>query len=59
MNTLNDLGKNILGVNNFFKSIEESVHKEQKEIFFHKKSWEDETEYFNFIKFLFSNPSKV
>jgi hypothetical protein len=59
MNTLNDLGKNALGIKNFFKNIEDSVRQEQKEIFFHRRSWKDEAEYFNFIKFLFSNPSKI
>jgi hypothetical protein len=59
MNTLNDLGKNALGVKNFFRGIEENIHREQREILFHRKSWEDEENYFNFIKFLFSNPGKV
>jgi hypothetical protein len=59
MNTLNSLGKNALGIKNFFRNLEEAVHEEQKEIFFHRKSWEDESEYFNFVKFLFSNPGKV
>jgi len=59
MNSLRSLGKNALGIKNLFKTLENSVRAEQKEIFFHKKNWEDEAEYFNFIKFLFSNPSKV
>jgi hypothetical protein len=53
------LGKNALGITNFFRNLEDSVRQEQKEIFFHKKSLGDETEYFNFIKFLFSNPGRV
>ena len=48
-----------LGIRNFFRGLEKSIHQEQKELFFHKKSYEDETDYFNFIKFLFNNPSKV
>ena len=59
MNTLNSLGKNTFGIKNFFKSFEGSIRQEQKEIFFHKRSWEDESEYFNFIKFLFSDPQKA
>jgi len=59
MNTLSTLGKNAFGLRNFFKNIEEGVHEEQKELLFHRKSWEDEAEYFNFIKFLFSNPNRV
>jgi hypothetical protein len=59
MNSLSSLGKNAFGIKNFFRSLEDSVHEEQKEIFFHKKSWEDEAEYFNFIKFLFNSPSKA
>jgi hypothetical protein len=59
MNSLSSLGKNTFGIKNFFRSLEDSVHQEQRELIFHKKSWEDEAEYFNFIKFLFSNPSKV
>ncbi|MGA2967802.1 MAG: hypothetical protein ABSD69_01335 [Candidatus Levyibacteriota bacterium] len=59
MNTLNSLGKNAFGIKNFFRNLEESVHEEQKEILFHRKSWEDESEYFSFVKFLFSNPGKV
>ncbi|HUD09247.1 MAG TPA: hypothetical protein VMR77_00355 [Patescibacteria group bacterium] len=58
MNTLSTLGKNAFGIKNFFKNIENSVREEQKEIFFHRKSLGDETEYFNFIKFLFSNPEQ-
>jgi hypothetical protein len=59
MNNLSSLGKNSFGIKNFFKSLEDSLHEEQKEIYFHRKSWEDETEYFSFIKFLFSSPGKV
>jgi hypothetical protein len=59
MNTLSALGKNAFGLRNFFKNIEGSVHEEQKELLFHRKSLGDEAEYFNFIKFLFSNPSRV
>ena len=59
MNSLSSLGKNSYGIKNFFKSLEGSLRKEQKEIYFHRKSWEDEAEYFNFIKFLFSNPGRV
>jgi hypothetical protein len=59
MDTLNSLGKNAFGIRNFFKNLEDSIHEEQREIYFHKKSWEDETEYFNFIKFLFSNPGRA
>ncbi len=59
MSTLNSLGKNTFGIKNFFKSLEDSVHEEQRNLIFHKKSWEDEAEYFNFIKFLFTNPGKV
>jgi hypothetical protein len=59
MNSLNSLGKNTFGIKNFLKGLEDSVHQEQKEIFFHRKSQEDETDYFNFIKFLFNNPSSI
>jgi hypothetical protein len=59
MNSLNSLGKNTFGVKNFFKSLEESVHREQKDIFFHRRNQEDETDYFNFIKFLFNDPQRV
>jgi hypothetical protein len=53
------LGKNSFGIRNFIKGLEDSLHEEQKELFFHRKSREDENDYFNFIKFLFNNPSKV
>jgi hypothetical protein len=59
MNNLNSLGKNTFGIRNFLRGLEDSVHQEQKEIFFHRKSQEDEADYFNFIKFLFNNPSKI
>lgn len=59
MNTLNSLGKNTFGIKNFFRNLEDSIRQEQKEILFHKKSWEDESEYFSFIKFLFSDPQKA
>jgi hypothetical protein len=59
MNTLNSLGKNSFGIKNFFRSLEDSVRKEQKNIFFHKESEKDESEYFNFIKFLFNDPIKA
>jgi len=58
MNTLNTLGKNVWGIKNFFKNLEDSVRQEQKEIFFHKRSWEEETDYFNFVEFLFSKTGK-
>jgi hypothetical protein len=59
MNSLNDLGKNTFGIKNFFRSLEDSIHREQKEMFFHQKGDENETEYFNFIKFLFNDPAKA
>jgi hypothetical protein len=59
MDDSNSLGSNAFGIKNFFKGLEDSIHQEQKEIFFHRKSQEDETDYFNFIKFLFNNPSKI
>jgi hypothetical protein len=59
MNTLNSFGKNTFGIKNFFKGLEDNIHQEQREIFFHKKSREEESDYFNFIKFLFTNPSKI
>jgi hypothetical protein len=59
MNSLSSLGKNTFGIKNFFRSLEDSVHQEQRELIFHKKSWEDEAEYFNFIKFLFNDPAKI
>lgn len=42
-----------------FRALERSLKKEQKEMFFSRQNWKDQKEYFNFIKFLFSNPSKV
>jgi hypothetical protein len=59
MTNLSSFGKNAFGVKNLFKGFEDDVRQEQKEMFFHKKSWKDESDYFNFIKFLFSNPQKA
>ena len=45
-------------IENFFKEMGDGLRKEQKEFFFHKKSQEEEAEYFNFFKFLFQSPDK-
>ncbi len=45
-----------LNISNFLKK---QLRKEQKELFFRKKNWEEKAEYFDFIKFLFTNPGKV
>lgn len=41
------------------RSLKDNLRREQKEMFFNKRNWEEEAEYFNFIKFLFSNPGKI
>lgn len=55
---MSSVSKTLFGGRNIFQSFKESIQREQKELFFHKGSWEDEAEYFNFIKFLFSNPGQ-
>jgi hypothetical protein len=51
--------KRSFGYLNVLNVLKKQLQKEQKELFFNKKSWEDEVDYFNFIKFLFTNPGKI
>ncbi len=41
---------------NLLRNMKDDLRKEQKAFFFHKKSREEETEYFDFFKFLFQSP---
>jgi hypothetical protein len=52
------LGRKTLRLKNFFNEMKDDLRKEQKEFFFHKKSREEENEYFDFFKFLFQSPDK-
>jgi len=57
---MNAINKNLFATGDLFKGIKDSLHREQKELFFHRESEDEVTNnYFNFIKFLFNNPSKI
>lgn len=52
----------LLRLTNFsrpFENIKKVLEKEQKDMVFSKKSKEEEEEYFNLMKFLFTSPDKV
>jgi hypothetical protein len=53
------LGRKTLRLKNFFNEMKDDLRKEQKEFFFHKKSQEEETDYFDFFKFIFQSPDKT
>jgi hypothetical protein len=55
---MKELDGKILQFKNFFKEMSDDLRKEQRELFFHKKSREEENEYFGFFKFLFQSPDK-
>jgi hypothetical protein len=50
--------KNNFRLKDFFFDLGNDLRKEQKEFFFHKKSQEEEAEYFDFFKFIFQSPDK-
>jgi hypothetical protein len=56
---MNSISKKTTQVKDFFFDLGNDLHREQKEFFFHKKSQEEETEYFDFFKFLFQSPDKT
>jgi hypothetical protein len=51
--------KNIANFKTLFENIKRTWEKEQKAILLHKKSRQEEMEYFSFMKFLFSSPDKI
>lgn len=51
--------KHYFGYLNVLNILKKQLQKEQRELFFRKKNWEDEADYFDFIKFLFTNPGKI
>jgi hypothetical protein len=55
---MNSINKKILMFKGTFQEMGDELRKEQKEFFFHKKSKEEENEYFDFFKFLFQSPDK-
>jgi hypothetical protein len=55
---MNSINKTILQLRETFQEMGSELRKEQKEFFFHKKSKEEEAEYFDFFKFLFQSPDK-
>jgi len=56
---MNRLSEDLLEIKDFFSDLRKGVRKEQKEMFFQPKNDKDKTEYFDFLKFLFSSPSKA
>jgi hypothetical protein len=56
---MKELFRRLLELSAPFKSVRDNLRREQKEMFFSHKNWQDQTEYFNFIKFLFSNPGRI
>jgi hypothetical protein len=55
---MNSITKKILKLRDSFEEMGNELRKEQKELLFHKKSKEEEAEYFNFLKFLFQSPDE-
>lgn len=55
---MNSINRKIFQLKDSLTEIGSELRKEQKEFFFHKKSQEEETEYFDFFKFLFQSPDK-
>ena len=53
------LDKKIFKDKGFLHKMNDSLQKEQREFFFHKKSEQEEKDYFNFFKFLFNSPDRV
>lgn len=42
-----------------FHKVNDYLQREQREFLFHKKSRQEEQEYFNFFKFLFNSPDNL
>ena len=53
---MNSINKKTIPLKDFFFDLGNDLRKEQKALFFHKKSPEEEAEYFDFFKFLFQSP---
>ena len=51
--------RNIENLNDMFNGIKNYWKEEQKKLLFNKKSRQEEKDYFNLIKFLFSSPNKI
>jgi len=55
---MNSINKTFFQIKNSFLELGSQLRQEQKEFFFHRKSQEEEAEYFDFFKFLFQSPDK-
>lgn len=47
-----------LNLLSLYDKLKEYLAEEQKELLFHKKSQQEEAEYFNFFKFIFESPDR-
>lgn len=53
------INKKVFKTKGFLHKMNKYLQKEQRDFFFHKKSEQEETEYFNFFKFLFNSPDSL
>lgn len=51
--------KSLINFNRLFENIKKGLEKDQKDLVFHRKSKQEEDEYFNFMKTIFTSPDKI